>query len=189
MKIKFDYLAYLMVLFLAISCQKTSTIYDVLECKQATSFQHSKTIRDVQNHFEINIGENWKRELYVDDYQSRIYAADTTRNYSSSFIVDITRFKGKIIIEDAFKEQLIKTLEKKPNNYVINEGFIEFKKKKSYTLFSFEKQNEQQIYTLECYVPSGEYYYLLISTIHGSHDLTNNVLESLQVFNSLKLLP
>lgn len=189
MKIKLDYFAYFVILLIAISCQKKTTIYDVLECKSSNSFAHAKTLRDVQNHFEINIGENWKRELYYDSYQSRIYAADTTRSYSSSFIVDITRFEGKIIIEKAFQEQLMKTIKEKKNQFIIKEGFIDFKEQKSYTIFSFQKREEQQTYTLECYVPSGEFYYLLTSTINGSDNLANNILESLQVFNSLKILP
>lgn len=189
MKIKFDYFGYVVLLFLLFSCQKTTTIYNLLECTPNQEFVHQKTLRDVKNGFEINIGENWKRELYFDDYQSRIYAADTTKNYTSSFIVDITRFKGKIIIEDAFKQQLVQTIQKKENHHIIKEGFVEFQNKKSYVVFSFEKKGIHQTYTLECYIPDGESYYLLISTINGSENLANNVLESLQVFNSLHPLP
>ena len=93
---KIHYLIYCFSTILLFSCKKELSINDIISCTSEVEFHHSKTIRDAKNNFEISLGEHWKRELYFDDHQSRIYAADTTRNFSSSFIIDVTRFKGKI---------------------------------------------------------------------------------------------
>lgn len=185
MKIKLYYLISIFCVLAIISCNQKPDIYDILGAKKNTNYNHSKTIRDVKNNFEVNIGAHWKRELYFDDYQSRIYTADTTKSYSSSFIIDITRFKGKIIIEEEFKNQLVSTIQKKAQNYVIKEGFLEFKEKPAYCIYSFEKQLEHVVYTIECYVADGDNYYLLTSTINGSNNLNNNLSETLAIFNSL----
>ena len=184
---KFLYALLLCVVFF--SCKKQATITNVIPCNSSTAFKHAKIIRDVKNNYEINIGENWKRELYFDDYQSRIYAADTTRSFSSSFIVDVTCFKGKIILDEAFKNQLIANVKKQPKNYIIKEGFIELKELPGYFILSFENKHNTQIYTLTCYLTKGDDYYLLKSTINGSENLDNNLCESIAVFNSLNLLP
>ncbi|NIJ45513.1 hypothetical protein FHR24_001981 [Wenyingzhuangia heitensis] len=186
---KLHYFIYLSCTILLFSCKKEPTIYDVIECNTSTNFNHSKTIRDVKNSFEITIGENWKRELYFDDYQSRIYAADTTRSFSSSFIIDITRFKGKIIIEEAFKNKISKQTLAKPRSFIINQGLITFNQNPAYAIYSFQKNTDSATYTIQCYMSNKDYYYLLSAQINGSKNLSHNSSEILEIFNSLKILP
>lgn len=176
-------------IILLFSCQQSPTISDIIESDFSKQFDHNKVIRDAKNSFEINIGKNWKRELYVDTNQSRIYGADTTRNYSSSFIIDITKFKGKIRIEDEFTDGISSQITKEHRTYMINQGAILFKKIPSYVFYSFQKNNNNITYSIECYVPDGESYYLLSAQINGSQNLTQNTAEIITIFNSLNRLP
>ncbi len=188
MNIKIHYTIFCLIFITLFSCKKKKDLGTLLNINKHTQFNHSKVIRDVKNNFEITIGDTWKRELYFDDYQSRIYAADTTRNYSSSFIIDITRFKGKIILDKAFKNELLTNIEKAPKNYMISNGFLQFNKQPAYYVFSFERQHQKEIYTLDYYIEDDEYYYLLRSTINTSKNLPNSLDESVTIFNSLKTL-
>ncbi|NJB81809.1 hypothetical protein [Wenyingzhuangia aestuarii] len=186
---KNHYFLYFIIATLLFSCEQGPTIFDVVDCNSNTEFHHTKSIRDVKNGFEISIGENWKRELYFDDYQSRIYAADTTRSFSASFLIDITRFKGKIIIEEAFKNKISQQILAKPRTYIIKDKLITFKNKPAYAVYSFQKNATNASYTIQCYVADKEHYYLLSSQINGSQNLAQNSCEIVSIFNSLKMLP
>lgn len=184
------YFLYLLPIILLLSCKKTPSIYDVISCNSSQEFEHTKTIRDAKNHFEINLGEHWKRELYFDDYQSRIYAADTTRNFSSSFLIDVTRFKGRIIIEEAFKNKITsEILASNPRTYVIENSIIEYKEQPAYAIYYFHKNEDQVTYNIQYYIAFKESYYLLSAQINGSQNFELNNCEILQLFNSLKILP
>ncbi len=189
MKNLIHYLTILFLVFFVSSCQKKATLNNVLKINNSLQFTHDKTIRDVKNNFEITIGKHWKRELYYDAAQSRIYAADTTRNFSSSFIIDVTCFTGKIILDDTFTDKLSNDITKFPKNYIINKGSLELQNKPAYCVYSFEKLSQTAIYNIECYLPDGERYYVLKSTINGSEHLSKNVSETIKIFNSLNILP
>ncbi|MGY5351241.1 hypothetical protein ACXGQW_01495 [Wenyingzhuangia sp. IMCC45533] len=188
MNFKLLYLPFYVLSLCLLSCKKKQDLSTLLGVDKKIEFDHAKVIRDVKNNYEIKIGDHWKRELYFDDYQSRIYAADTTRNYSNSFIIDVTRFKGKIILEDAFRNELKSKIEKKARNYIISEGYSKYKDLPAYYIFSFKKQSEQEIYTLDYYIAEEDSYYLLKSTINTSKNLSNSLSESLAIFNSITFL-
>ena len=186
---KFHYLLYCLSTVLLFSCKNEPSINDVISCTSDVDFHHSKIIRDAKNNFEINLGEHWKRELYFDDYQSRIYAADTTRNFSSSFIIDVTRFKGKIIIEEAFKNKITTQVLATPKTYIIQNSIIKFNDQPAYAIYYFHKNEEQVTYNIQYYIADQEHYYLLSAQINGSQNFTKNNCEILQIFNSLKIIP
>jgi len=172
-----------------LSCKHEATLSDIIKSNYTEEFNHDKIIRDAKDSFEVKIGKNWKRELYVDTNQSRIYAADTTRSFSASFIVDITKFKGKIHIDDEFTQKIGSQITQQSRTYIIKQGPIVFKEHPSYVFYSFQKQTNSVIYTIECYVPHQESYFLLTAQINGSLNLEQNTAEIITIFNSLNILP
>ena len=81
------------------SC-KNSQFEREFSCDTPMSFSNTKKYKDVLNHFEIDVPKNWKTSLYYDEYQSKLYTADTTRNLSESYIIDVTWHQGELIIDD-----------------------------------------------------------------------------------------
>lgn len=182
-------LIYFFSILVLFSCNQKPKIDHLISCSKNHEFQHQKTIRDVKNHFEINIGDHWKRELYFDDHQSRIYAADTTRSFSSSFIIDVTRFSNRIIIEEDLKKRTTNQVLSEPNTYIIKNKVITYKNQPAYAIYYFRKINDRVIYNLQYYISYKNCYYLLSAQINGSHQFDSNNCEILQVFNSLNILP
>jgi len=185
-KVYFWYISVLSLLFL--SCNKTTDLEHLLEIKTTANTWQNKTITDVKDHFKIKIGKKWKRELFFDYNQSRIYAADTTRNFLSSFIIDVTEFEGKINLDENFKTQLEQNITQEPRSYMVKKGNINIQKIPGYCLFSFSRQPDFEVYTLTCYLALKEKYFLMTSTIYGSENLTQSLQETISVFNSLTLI-
>ncbi|MDO6803613.1 hypothetical protein Q4595_14260 [Wenyingzhuangia sp. 1_MG-2023] len=179
----------LAITIVLVACQQKLTLKDIVECDGNVVFQHDKIIRDAKNYYEITIGKDWKRELFVDQQQSRIYAADTTKNYSASFLIDVTRFDGRIVLDSTFQKNIISQIKSLPRSYVIKEGFIEFQEQPAYSVFSFQKTDTAILYQIQCYVAAQDHYFLLSSNIHGNQNLSNNLCESISIFNSLNLIP
>lgn len=171
------------------SCKKEKTLANFVDCDIDTTFIHNKVLRDAKNYFEITINNNWKRELFVDVNQSRIYAADTTKDYSASFIIDVTRFNDRMVLDTIFQNKIIKNIKNKNKSYVIQEDFFTYNDQKGYGVFYFEHKGANPTYFLEFYIAYAEHYYLLKSIILGNENFEANVCESMTLLNSFKPLP
>ncbi|WP_010136662.1 hypothetical protein [Ochrovirga pacifica] len=175
--------------FLLTNCETEKNLNNFIDCDTPMEFNHNKVLRDAQNYFQINIGQNWKRELFVANDQTRIYAADTTRNYSSSFIVDITRFKGRVVLDSIFQHQITNSIQTNPQSYLIKEHPFTYKNQQGYGVFYFENKGANPTYFLEFYIAYPEHYYLLKSILLGSEKFEENLCESMQVLQSFQPLP
>lgn len=171
------------------SCNKEKTLANFIDCKIDTTYTHNKVLRDAKNYFEISINNHWKRELFVDLNQSRIYAADTTKDYSSSFIIDVTRFNDRIVLDTIFQNNITNNINNQNKSYVIQEDFFTYNKQQGYGVFYFEHKGMNPTYFLEFYIAYPEHYYVLKSIILGNENFEANVCESMTVLNSFKPIP
>ncbi len=85
-----------------LSCDKPSEISKNFNCNQK---KHTdlETIEDAKKTFTIALPKSWNTNLYVNEIQSSIYSADTTKQLTASFLLDITAINKKITLNDAFK--------------------------------------------------------------------------------------
>ena len=74
------------------SCSQQSEVSKKFNCKP-TNFTNLEKIEDVKNLFSLEIPKKWKTNLYYDDLQSSIYTADTTKQLTETFLLDITNVK------------------------------------------------------------------------------------------------
>ena len=56
------------------------------ECKSLTFYDNLKTCKEPNGNFEIKLPENWKREFFVSENESRFYFADTTKELSQHLL-------------------------------------------------------------------------------------------------------
>jgi hypothetical protein len=152
MRIVFKFLLASLLLF---SCTKKSEISKDFNCSTST-FKNLEKIEDVKSLFSIDLPKDWKINLYQDEVQSSIFAADTTKQLTETVLLDVTFIRNEINFDDAFilqqeQENLAKgliktkikeiTLLEKPSIYIIYKG-----KKGTFnyqTCHTFIKLNEQ----------------------------------------------
>ncbi len=94
-------LLFLFLIIGFISCTKTSKLDKLFDCKSNNTIS-TNTITDFNKNFSINILTNWKTKLYYDNVSSEIYAADTLKELTKTFIIGVSFFKGNLKLNKEF---------------------------------------------------------------------------------------
>ncbi len=92
----------IILVFLLIGCSKEKEISSFFNCKNNNINEKSTLTTDFKKHFRLNLPSSWNTKLYYSDYQSEIFAADTTKQLTDSFIIDTAFNTGKLNIDDSF---------------------------------------------------------------------------------------
>lgn len=98
----------ILILFVFISfasCNSKSQLSKDLECNPK-SYSNLEKIEDVKKLFTVQFPDNWKTNLYYDKNQSSIYAADTTKQLTETFLIDITHVSSELKIDADFTQKL-----------------------------------------------------------------------------------
>jgi hypothetical protein len=130
------YIILLLASLLSFSCTDTSEISKNFNCSNS-GFTNLEIVDDAKNLFSIQLPTNWEINLYQDEVQSSIFAADNSKELTETVLLDVTFINNKINFDDAFllqQEQenlarnLIKTTSKKitvlekPSIYIVYKG-------------------------------------------------------------------
>ncbi|RCS26927.1 hypothetical protein DUT90_07365 [Polaribacter sp. WD7] len=89
-------------ILLFLSCVKQSELSKEFNCKPSI-INDLETIYDVRNVFSITLPNTWKTNLYEDVYQSSIFSADTTKQLTETYLIDVSYIKNNIQFNDLFK--------------------------------------------------------------------------------------
>ena len=108
-----------------ISCQN-SKFEKEFECETPISYTQTKTYKDVLKHFEIDVPNNWKSELYYDEYQSALYTADTTKALRETYILDIAWHQGELVLNKEFEVRVAQNASRNLKLVPVRSGFGEY---------------------------------------------------------------
>ncbi|CAL2083110.1 conserved protein of unknown function [Tenacibaculum sp. 190524A02b] len=98
---------YILVIgFLLICSCKSSDLKKDFICNNIGSFKNLKTNTDFKKLFTVDFPEHWKVNLYYDNGQSSIYAADTTVSLTQATLLDISLIQSPISIDNAFIQKI-----------------------------------------------------------------------------------
>lgn len=171
-----------------ISCQKDD-LASTFDCKGTTNFSKTKEFTDVLKHFKINIPSNWNTELYYDEFQSELYSADTTKQLSKTYIVDITWHQGEVVFNDDFEQEITQKLKSKEQLQVIKSGYIKFKKLPSYYNLSQGKSLNHKYHFFQIFIKSKvDEYYTLTAKIYGDEFVNERICASISLFKNINFI-
>lgn len=173
-----------------ISCQEPTELQKLFENEindLEVTFNQPKVVVDAKENFEITLEKNWKRELYLDEAESRIYTADTTKSLKESFILDITSIEGKIKLDNNFANQLKNQIRNIPQAYIVVDDFITVNKLPAYCIYSFQKSEPLNQFNIQLYIADKDRYYLLESKIYGDDNIQEKIAKSLLSFETFKI--
>ena len=178
----------LLSVIVLISCQN-SKFEREFGCDTPMGFSNTKTYKDVLGHFEIDIPKSWKTSLYYDEYQSKLYTADTTRNLSESYIIDITWHQGELVIDEKFEELVSEQAAREFSLIPVKSGEGDFLDYPAYYHISTGKKNDLNWHYLQVYLKyDTDEYYTLTSKIYGSELVTERICASFALFKELEFL-
>jgi hypothetical protein len=107
----------LFLLMFICACNSGSTLSKNLNCDPET-YSNLEVVEDVDKRFKIQLPDNWKTNLYYDKNQTSIYAADTTKNLTDTYTIDVTYVYSELKLDETFiqkfktdlyKNQLVET--------------------------------------------------------------------------------
>ena len=183
MKINFILFLILMISFL--SCTKKLSLQEELDCSILSLFSDTFERKDMHKNFKIDIPRSWKHQLYYDDYQSSIFMADTIKELTATFILDVAWKNGGLKLNDSFEKSIVNT-----SSYTIMKSNIEqFKGLPCYWNVSKGTKNNYTYHLFNLFVKSSDHTYLEIKTeIYGEEMVDERLCEALNIINSVKIL-
>lgn len=172
----------------ALSCQK-SNIESELGCGSSPKFDETKETRDILKKFKLIVPENWSTQLYYDDFKSQIYAADTVKQLTETYILDVAWHQGEITLDDVLAKSVKDTLNIKEQMTTIKSGFGKFKKKSSYWNLSQGKESGRLYTFLQLYLKTEvDEYFLLTTKLYGDANVNSRLCESIALFDKMKII-
>jgi len=185
---KFIFYLFLTISILS-SCDKKVTIENAFECNAPSHYTSTKQYKDVLKHFKINIPKKWKTSLYYDEFRSEIYSADTTKQLSETYIADITWHQGELVFNEDFEQNITQIAVKKDKLDIIQSGYGEFIKHKSYYMLSVGKNSDISYHYLQIYLQYNvDEYYTFTSKIYGDEFVNERICASISLFKTIDFI-
>jgi len=178
----------LLIAITSISCQ--SNILDKeFNCEKSTNLSELKEHKDFLKNFKINVPNSWKTNLYYDDYSSEIQSADTTKQLTKSYLLNISWNQGELNLDDTFANSINDSLRINEHLKVVKSGFGNFKSKSSYYNLSAGQHSGYPYQYLQVFIKTDvDEYIRLSSKIYGKDNADERLCESIEVFNSIQFL-
>lgn len=171
-----------------ISCQSNS-LKKEFNCETNAEFSELKEYRDFLKNFRISVPKNWKTTLYYDEYSSEIYSADTTKQLTDSYVLEMSWKQGELDLNEAFAKSINDTLQLKEQLKMTKSGMGEFKGKPMYFNLSEGKRSGIDYKYLQVYLKTNiDEYITLTSKVFGDQLVNERLCESVELFDSLELI-
>jgi len=179
-----------LIIFIAIlgSCKKND-VRNALNCATTTNFANTKEISGFLKHFKLEVPKSWKSELYYDETQSRFYSADTTKQLTDTYIIDVTWHQGEIELTDDFEQIIENDIKQNEQLTPFKRGFGYFKNLPCYYNLSNGKSSGFTYHNLQIYLKTNvDEYYHLTTKVYGDEFVEERLCESLSLFEGIIFL-
>lgn len=181
----------LTILILAISfisCQSNS-LKEQFNCETNSGFSELKEYRDFLKNFRVKVPMKWKTTLYYDEYSSEIFSADTTKQLTDSYLLEMSWHQGELTLDDSFAKKINDTLQLKEQLKMTKSGFGKFKKKPMYFNLSEGIRSGINYKYLQVYLKTNiDEYITLTSKVFGDKLVEERLCQSVELFESLQLI-
>ena len=171
-----------------ISCQNNS-LKKEFNCETDADFSELKEYRDFLKNFRVKVPKNWKTTLYYDEYSSEIYSADTTKQLTDTYVLEMSWKQGELNIDENFAKKINDTLQLRERLKMTKSGFGKFKKKPMYFNLAEGTRSGIQYKYLQVYLKTNiDEYITLTSKVFGDKLVDERLCESVELFESLQLI-
>jgi len=182
---KFVFLLSLFTLF--ISCVKQTELSKIFDCKSSKFEKHS-IINDFNKNFNIPIPSTWKTSLYYNDFQSEIFTADTTKQLTESYILDVSYNVGELILNNDFivkNDSILRT----NNLQKIMAGNDNFQLKQSYWFLANGTKKGFPFHQFNIFVKLSENSYLnSYVEIYGENKIEERLCSAISIIENIEFL-
>lgn len=179
----------LLVLVASLSSCKQNDIRTALDCTTTTNFANTKEISGFLKHFKLEVPKNWKSELYYDEIQSRFYSADTSKQLTDTYIIDVTWHQGEIELNNDFQQVIENDVKQNERLTPFKNGFGNFIDLPCYYNLAKGKSSGFTYHYLQIYLKTNvDEYYHLTTKVYGDEFIEERLCESLSLFEGITFL-
>jgi len=182
-----NHLFFLLLSITIFSCSKQTPLTEKFKCK-SVKINNLESVYDFNKNFKIRIPTSWKTNLYYDKYESSVFAADTLRELTDSYILGTSFTYGKLDFNEAYIKKIdsvltVNSLEK------IDEGNELFKTKKTYWYLVKGKKNGFPYQQFNLTVKLSENtYFNAYSEVYGEDNIHRRTCESISIIEKIEFL-
>lgn len=177
----------ILILITLNSCSEKSELQKEFIC-ETKSFSNAKEVADFKNKFSITYPKHWKTQLYFDSIQTQIIAADTTKNFTNTYTINVEYNSGDLELNDLFKTGILTELEEKGQQVLKSQSTV-FKENPCFWTVSKGKKGAYAYFYFELFVKHNDLnYFKLTSEVYGSTNINDRFCESIAIMETLKLL-
>lgn len=180
-------IAFYGLILLISACSNQSKIGKKLNCSP-TTYKNTKEITDFNKNFTLNIPNNWKTELYFDNYQSEIFTADTLKQLSETYILAASFNLGTLNFDKDFHHRKDSVLSVN-NLKIIDSGNEFFQSKPSFWYISKGTKNNFDYHRFTVLTKISENtYFSAYAEIYGNSNIDKRICESISLLESIQFL-
>ena len=152
----------------------------IFTCIEKTKLSNLKRTKEPNGNFEIKIPENWKKEFFISERESRLYFADTTQELNHSYITDIGLYQNKNVIDAVFFKNKLERIKNDTLLELTSSGKIIFQEKPGYIFYTTQKKQNTEKNTFEIYLQNrNRSYYLIKVDVFGNENKESRFCEAL----------
>lgn len=175
----------LLSVLICCSCSSKTGLNKEFLCKNY-SIKNTKTSKDFKNKFELTIPLQWKTNLFYDNIQSSIYAADTTRQLTETVLIDATQVNDNYTFDKYFMNQL-KSNDASLKLKNIKQGTFQFNNYNALFAISKGKKGNYKYQILNIFIQISENNsYHLKTEVYGKKDIDTRLCKGINILNTIK---
>ncbi|WP_157961096.1 hypothetical protein [Lutibacter citreus] len=177
----------LLSIFILVGCKNQSELSKLYNCKTG-NIKNTIAISDFKENFNISIPNSWKTNLYYDKNQSEIFAADTTKQLTETYIIDAAYNYGSLTFNNSFYKKTDSIL-KASNLKKVNSGTILFKEKPAYWYLSKGKKKGFDFHQFNLIVKTSKNaFFTSYCEIYGTTNIESRICESISIIDNIEFL-
>ena len=170
-----------------LSCSNQSELSEKFNCNPV-EIENNKTVKDFNKNFKLTIPNSWKTKLYFSEHESEIFAADTIKQLTKSFIIGTSFNAGLLNFDDEFYKKNDSIL-LKDNLQIINSGNHSFKNKPTYWYIAKGTKNGFTYHQFNLTSKQSENnYFNGYSEIYGDNKINERICETISILEKIEFL-
>ena len=173
--------------FMMSSCSKQSDLSKSFDCK-TIKLENTAIISDFKQNFKLQIPTTWKTNLYYNSFQSEIFTADTIKQLTETYILDVSFNSGNLSFDDSFHKKtdsLLATLALTK----IKDATIKFQNKPAYWYVVKGIKKGFTYHQFNLYILNSENAYISAnSEIYGDNNIEDRICESISIIEKIEFI-
>lgn len=177
-------LGVLILLTSLISCSEKLSLQNELACSNLPNFENTIAKTDFKKNFSLQFPASWKHKGYYDEYQSSVFAADTVKELTETYVLDVAYKYNAITIDNNFKDEVNKS-----NPFEVLKSNIEtHKERSSYWQVSKGRKSGYIIHEFHQFIKDNSKGYVEIKIeLYGEKMVDERLCEALDIINTIEI--